>query len=736
MSFGEYLRDTVGLAVVIAPLVLAAVRLRGRFLPAWNGAPARLVEAVLGLSLLTVLLQLLGGFGLFNAHALIAASLVAGAAIWFGVRVPERDGDTPPAPSVNRLHLILALGAAVFLATHWATGLQDVWGRGITTFDSLWYHGPFSARLAEEGTIWPLHFSDPLYLNWFYPENSEVQHAAGMSLFGNDLLSPLINFGWLGLALLAVWCIGRPYGVAPLTLVAVAIILDTGPMVPREAGTMANDIAPLALLLAAAAVLINATAREAKAFPGPAVLVMAGLAAGLALGTKMTIAGGVAALAVGVVFLVPREARLKAFGMFVGGVAITAGFWFVRNLIHTGNPLPWINEIGPIELPGPDRGLEGRDPYSVSHYVFENPDGGVWDTYFLEGVINLLGPGWSLMLLGAAAGAILALVRPRSQTIRVLGAVTIVAAIAYVFTPLTAAGPDGEPTAFTINFRYALAAISLGLALLPLWRPIAAERVRLPLLGERPGDLIRTLLLVGGLAVLFVTSQNSDSAQIWNDPFTSIPAAILIGLILIGAPVGLALLGRRSAALAAGAGAVLALSIAAIGYERQDDYLDDRYSGSGIFQFQLDDAVRFVSDESEGDDVELRIAIAGTSGAYNQFGFYGPGLDNYVQYVGEERSGGDFVEIEKCAPWRRTLNDGDYDLLVTSPDLDLNDPEEPKPAPERGWVIGNPNATEVFRTGRVSVFKLNGPLDPAACREDAARAAGTAKGDGPPSGGP
>ena len=727
MSLGDYLISIVLLALVVVPLALAAVWLRGRLLPGWTGAPARLVEAVLGASLLTVILQLLGAIGAFNLIGLLALGLLAPILVRRAIPGPggDREGGPPPAPPIPRLHLILALAAAVFLATHWATGLQDVWGRGITTFDSLWYHGPFSARIAEEFTVWPLHFSDPLYLNWFYPQNSELQHAAGMTLFSNDLLSPFLNFAWLGLALLAAWCIGRPYGVAPLSLVAVVVLLDTGPMVPREAGTMANDIAPIALLLAAAAILINATARPptraAPAVPDTSILLMSGLAAGLALGTKMTIAGGVAALAIGVAFVAPRELRLRAFGLFVGGVAITAGFWFVRNLVHSGNPLPWIAEIGPIELPGPDRGLEGRDPYNVAHYIFENPSGEVWNSYFLEGVTNLLGPGWFLVVGGAVLGAALALIRPRSRTVRMLGAVAIAAAIAYVFTPLTAAGPDGNPTAFTINFRYSFAAIALGLALLPLWGPLAAERLRTPVGGEISGELFRTLLLAGGLIVLLATSQYSDSARTWDDPFTHIPAAILIGLVMIGAPVGLALLGRRSAALAAGAGATLALIVAGVGYERQDDYLDARYDGSDVFQFQLDDAVRFVN-RGEGDE-ELRVAVAGTSGGYNQYGFYGEDLDNHVQYIGDQRSGGDFREIEKCAPWRVMVNRGSYDLLITSPDLDLNDPAEPKPAPERGWVIGNPNATEVLRTGRVSVFRLDGPLDPATCREDAARAA-------------
>src|SRR5262249_40590502 len=157
--------------------------------------------------------------------------------------------------------------------------------------------------------------TDPLYLNWFYPENSELLHATGIVLFDRDIASPLVNFGWLGVALLAAWCIGRPYGVAPLSLVAVCIAMDTGPMVPREAGTLAHDTAATALVLAALAILINAWAvrkrgeeegargvptsrqgvvpSEARWLGGTATgpLLTAGLAMGLALGTKLTVSG-------------------------------------------------------------------------------------------------------------------------------------------------------------------------------------------------------------------------------------------------------------------------------------------------------------------------------------------------------------------------------------------------------------------------------------------------------------
>jgi hypothetical protein len=713
VSLGDYLLGAIGLAAVAASLGLAAVRLRARLLPGWDGAPARLAEAVLGISLFTVILQLLGAAGILGPITLVVASIAVGVGIAVWVAASGEEGEPPPSPAVPRLHLVLALLAAVFLATHWATGLQDVWGRGIFTFDSVWYHGPFAARIADTGNAWPLHFTDPLYLNWFYPENSELQHSAGMALFGHDLFSPLINFAWLGLALLAAWCIGRPHGVAPLSLVAVILILDTGPMVPREAGTMANDIAPIALLLAAAAVMINAEAgcRFEPRTVGGQALVVAGLAAGLALGTKMTIAGGVAALAVGVLYIARPERRRRALLLFVGGVAITAGFWFLRNLIHTGNPLPWVNDIGPIELPGPGRGLEGREPFSVSHYIFANPSTDVWRSFFFEGTQNLLGPGWFLLLGGAAAGALVSLIRPVTRTVRVLGAVVVVATLAYLLTPLTAAGPDGQPTAFTINFRYWIAALALGLALLPLILPSGDRRVRLPgFSGGLPAGRLQPPLLVGGLALLVITSQYSDSAAIWDDPFTSIPAAILIGVVLVGAPVGLALLGRRSASLAAAAGAALAVAIVSIGYERQDNYLDSRYAGSDGFQYQIDDAARWANPLDHE-----RIAVAGTSGAYNQYAFYGTDLDNYVQFVGRQEPGGDFRAITKCAPWRQAVNDGDYDYVVTTPELDLNAPATTGISPERGWLLTDPHATEILHTGRVSVFRLTGELDPGTC---------------------
>jgi hypothetical protein len=739
VTFGEYLFGVIGLAAVAIPMGMGGLRLRRRLLPGWNGAPARLAEAVLAVSLLTVLLQLLGAVGILVSAVLIPAALLVGLGLYYGFWVSdEPPAATPPAPEIPRLQTLLALVAAVFVAAHWATGLQDVWERGMLTFDTLWYHGPFAARIAETGSVWGMHFTDPQYLNWFYPENSELLHASGIVLFDRDIVSPLVNLGWLGVSLLAAWCIGRPYGVAPLSLTAAAIAMSTGPMVPREAGTPATDTVPVAMVLAAAAILINAWAARERRPPGatpmgvaagtpteprpgsrtanpvigdrsPAdapsaaplmgAVLIAGLAIGIGLGSKLTIWGVAVAFAVGVPFLMPRGLRARAFWVFVGGVAAVAGFWFLRDLIHSGNPLPWIREIGPIELPGPNRGLEGRDNFTVAHYIFVDPSTGLWRQYFLNPIENLLGPLWFLILGGAAGGAILAVWRPRSPAVRLAGVITIVAAIAYLFTPLTAAGPDGRPLAFGINLRYLIPGFALGLALLPLERRLVPDR-------------FRVALLAGGLIALYFTSRNSDANVAWEGEFASVPWAIVIALVMIGGPLALAALARRDAWVAAAAGAVLAVAVAAVGWERQDDYFDHRYERPEDFRFQLDEAVRWANPTSD-----LRIGVAGTSGAFNQYGFYGEELTDHVQYVGRHLPEADFRAITTCPAFREAVNAGDYDYLVTTPELDLNDPSTARPAPERGWVSRDPAVAEVLRSGRVAVFRINGELNPSGCAQ-------------------
>src|SRR4051812_30489534 len=76
ISVGPYLVGALQLAFVVAPLAFAAWKLRGALLPSWHGAPARLVESIVAVALLTWLMELLGVVGMLYAGTLIAASLL------------------------------------------------------------------------------------------------------------------------------------------------------------------------------------------------------------------------------------------------------------------------------------------------------------------------------------------------------------------------------------------------------------------------------------------------------------------------------------------------------------------------------------------------------------------------------------------------------------------------------------------------------------------------------------
>lgn len=687
----------------LASFVWIGWTIRSALFPGWRGAPARLVEAVLAISVATVVCQILGMAGLFSGLSVLLASLILAVItrIVF-VRSSSVSSRWRDRATVDALTdpgtLIWGLVAVVliFLFAHWWTGVQASWGEGMYSADTIWYHGPISARIAEQGSAWPLHFTDTEYLNWFYPGNSELQHALGMAFLGNDLLSPLVNLGWLALALLAAWCIGRRFGVAPLTLVAAAIVLDTGNMIPREAGTMANDVAPVALLLAAAGILIMASDRER--FPSPASLVVTGLAAGLALGTKLTALGAFSVLFVAVASIAPSGHRWKTLGLLLIGAFVTAGIWPIRDFALSGSPVPWLQSIGPLDLPGPDRGLEGRDPYSVAHYIFVNPDGKVWGTYILDGLHNVLGPIWLLILGGSAAGSLLALIRPRIPVVRALGFAAVAGAIAYVFTPLTAAGPEGDPFSFTANLRYLVPAMTLGLCLLPLEPKLTPPRARIP-------------LLAGGLLALLLTGLFSDSAASWTERYSSVPWSLVAAVAALGAVSATVLITRRFGSKA-GLAAIGVLLVGASGvlWLKSDDYLRSRYTRD-YFSFQPDGVATWAKPLSDE-----RIAVAGSSGAFTQYTVYGDDLGNYVQYLGEEAPGGDFRPVGGCKAFIQLLNRGDFDYLVTTPTLDLNRPTILTASPERVWVLRSGGAEEIRQRGLSSVFRITGELSDAGCK--------------------
>jgi len=729
VDLGGYLLGVAQLALVVVPLASSSYKLRQRLLPAWEGAPARLVESIVGVALVIWLSEILGTFGLFYAGTLIAASLLLGLSLTFlpggGADLgdhPEqllqrRDGGTksatgPAGPQTLVLPLI-ALAVVAATVFSWGVTAQHAWDRGVFNFDSLWYHLPFAVDMVQTHSVVGMHHVETVFTNWFYPQNSELLHAVGILLTGRDTLSLFLNFGWLAVAFLAAYCVGRPYGRGAVTVIAAAILLECHTLVVRDPGAAKNDLMAAALLLASLAILVEAYAQRgvvelrrgmhAKAQPHPGwdrwALAAAGLAAGLAAGTRVTGLAMAGALTVAVVVLAAQGRRWAAAGWWFGAALAGGAFWYLRNLVVAGNPIPEVEKLGPISLPHPERLQEGRPDFSIVHYA---TDTGVWREYFGPGLHEAFGALWPLVVFGAAAAGLLALLHGRDRIVRWAGAVALFGALAYLFTPLSAAGAEGEPVGFGINIRYVIPALLAGIVLLPLDRWLDTPR--------------RQLGLAAVLVLVFLVTDRPDDAL---PDKGRVFAFLLVALVVLVPALLLYLHGRgaRPPLLAGGAAALL-LALAAIGYPLQRHYLEHRFANEGSAEesipgMNLDSAYRWARGVEDA-----RIGLAGTTAGFAGYGFYGTDLSNRVRYLGEDGPHGAFNALPTCAAFRAAVNDADLDYLVTTPFLNFLHPGDPIASPEVRWLRGEKAVRPVLRSGPVTVWKVRGDLDPDACGPD------------------
>ncbi len=370
---------------------------------------------------------------------------------------------TTPPSRTGRLGAFAGVAATALVFGEWSTRVFDVVRHGMNTADTLWYHMPIAAHFVQDGWTSHLHVFGKSYITYF-PATSELLHALGILFLGSDVLSLFANLGWLALALFAGWCIGRPFGVAPVTLIAVALVLMTPELLVDDAGSALNDVVGIALILVAIALLAHTMGPDERRPLGRAELATVFLAAGLALGTKYTLIAPVAALLVGVLVIgVRRPVLVRRTVLCVGAIALGGAYWYVRNLFAVGNPLPTLNlGLGPVHLPTVPMGGTS----SVSKYLL---DGDAWRDYFLPGMGQAFGPVWWVISAAVAVGVVVALRFGPGRFVRMLAALSAFSLAVFLFTPQIL-GPVGAtvPKYFAPNARYAAIGLTLGLVVLPL----------------------------------------------------------------------------------------------------------------------------------------------------------------------------------------------------------------------------------------------------------------------------
>lgn len=724
-SFGSYIAGCLALIGIVAALGLGAYWLRRWIVPEFTGALARLADATLAVALLVVCLQLLGALSLLYFGWIVVLCIGVGlGAAWLGRAKAGGHGREVAAPRVETIALLIALGVASWTVAEWTFPAQSSLDFGMFGGDTTWYHMPFSAFIAQEHSTVHLHFTDPLRLAaWFYPASTELINAATIVLFESDWLAPLQNLIWLPIALLAAWCIGRPYRVGPATLVAAAIVLDSGVMIETQPGEARNDIMGLAFLLAFAAFLINGHQRRAPATgavqdaperdaplldKGP--LVMAGIAAGLAASVKTTFLVPVVAITLGVIVFSGRGRRWTTAWVMGLPLLVVGGYWYLRAAVKTGgNPIP-ITKFGPLDLPRPDQmPLDPRPRFAVAHYI---TDPTIYRRWFFPELENALGPLWPLILICAVAAAVYIAWRSRNKVLRVIAVASLLTAVVYVFTPLTAAGQEGSPTGFFTNTRYLVPGLVLAMVMLPLARPLRAP-------DRRAWQTLLFLTAVYGITVL--------TTPRW---FTSyIVGTVFLTLALVWTPAALSLARTRvnvSRAAVAGAAAVVVLLAVVLGRAQQVQYADQHYVNPSPFLGEGGPKAAYEFTQKLRDQ---RIGIIGSSQIiFGQYGFYGNDASNHVEFIGVRGPHGANRLPTTCRQLRGLIDEGEYDYLVMSQYTQDTGPyntgvANPYQFPVYAWVKNDPAVKLVVDDTEASpqpdyVLKVNGTLDPSACKPE------------------
>src|SRR5438552_4854025 len=682
MTLARYVFGLAALGTAGAFVVWGSWRLRRALLPDWSGALARLAEAVIALAEVIAVEEVLGVVGRLRLGARVVA--VAAAGLGVGV-LAGRNGQLGRSPSPSgspgrrvgeggRAMPAVAGTVSALVVSQWAARALYVLRHGMDNVDSLWFHLPFAARAMQSGWLIQPHFTDVDPLTTYFPATPELLHGMGMLAFGRDNLSPLLNVAWLGLVMLAAWCVGRPSGMAAYSLTGVAVVLATPLMVVSQPGQATNDTAGIFFLLAAVAFLLNG----ASTVPASA---LAGLAGGLAVGCKLSLLAPVAALTIAAIGVAPRGRRRSAGVAWTLPLVLAGSYWYARNLAVSGSPLPWFRlGIGRLRLASPSFPVTRPLRYSILHYA---GDRRACDRFFHPGLVHDLGTAWAAVLLDPLGGLLVLAVPAHHPLARASAIVGVLAAVAYVVTPNGAGGPQGQPFLFLYNMRYLTPALAIGFALVP------SVSLRWP--ASRP-------VVAGALvALLGATETGAGPLPAWpagrraQDVAAAAGVAVLSGLLVLASRRPVPWLQWRIVRRAALLGGVaLALPL---GWWEQSAWAGARYDRAPPAYAWA----RHVSD--------ARIAVAGS---YIQYPLDGQDLSNRVQFVGVRLPHGGFRAAQSCAEWWHELIRGRYRYVVVVPRQSVQ--------PEMAWTGADPGARIIAGDGQSAVFRIDGGLTQAPCR--------------------
>ena len=549
----------------LASLLLAGDRV-GRWATGGAGLAVRLcASCVAALGICVVSCQVLAAVGGLNRWSETLLLVGVALAAWRFVPAGETvRWQTPAWPALLVVGVGVTLGTAATLLG--ADGTSD-------QFETQRYHVVNAAHWLNGGSLWTLPFSYPGLWTSAFPGNGELLGTFLMLPTHSDAVAYVAPVAGGLLAVLACAVLAAELGAAAwLGALSALALLCSQLFWQSQVDSLMTDLLAAGGVAAAVALGLHA-ARHHR----PRLLLLAGLAAGIAIGAKYTaLIPGIVAL-VGIAALWPRGTRVRRAAALLAAAAVPAAGWYVRNGVATGDPV----FPQPLTVAGHTLAVGGTSPLyaqgsTLAAAVRARPAAlGDW----LDLARQLLGVAGLLVLVGLAGLMLLALTTPRTggrsdrrTAAALVGIVALVALAAYSVTPFTG-GPGVD--AMGSNLRYALPGLLLavaGVAALP-WRRAAAVLAALVLLADLPSILrtpasrpglhlgvlhIAAAVAAGAVAVAVLGAWRFDRLVPHLRASVRSPAAAVLGGLAAAASLGFVLHHADAVASADPLGSVLA----------------------------------------------------------------------------------------------------------------------------------------------------------------------------------
>jgi Dolichyl-phosphate-mannose-protein mannosyltransferase len=332
------------LLAATAFLAAAALRLRGlaaTLLAAYLFAAAEVVGLTLALSLF----HAVDGPGYLAGEALLAAVAFV---LWRRVGSP-----LPRRPAIDRRvlaphPLLLTLGVVVGLTLGFELFLALV--APPNNWDSMTYHLARAAAWYQHHSVGYLPGANTERLNIF-PPNAEIATLYTLALARGDRLAALPQY-LAGLAcLVACYALARRVGFTRSSSLFAALLLGSLSQVVLQSTTTQNDLLVASFVAAAAVFVLDGSRRG---------LALAGIAVGLAVGTKTTALFALPLLALLALGTLRRRRVLELAGFSAAGTLCFGSFAYVENLIHRHSLLGAGSEQGAFRPDLTIAGVAGR----------------------------------------------------------------------------------------------------------------------------------------------------------------------------------------------------------------------------------------------------------------------------------------------------------------------------------------------------------------------------------------